>query len=121
MELNASGGATAVYQAALNEGRFMIQRCKDCGKHVFYPREVCPHCSGTSLGWEPAQGNGIVYSTTSVRRKPEAGGDYNVALIDLAEGVRMMSCVRGIPPEAVKIGMPVRKGTRSRLFSFFAL
>ena len=108
MAMNASGGAAAVYQAALNEGRFIIQRCKECGKHVFYPREVCPHCSGTSLAWEAAQGGGSVYSTTIVRRKPEAGGDYNVALIDLAEGVRMMSCVRGLPPEEVKIGMRVK-------------
>jgi uncharacterized OB-fold protein len=43
-----------------------------------------------------------------VRRKPEAGGDYNVALIDLDEGVRMMSRVDGIPPEEVRIGMQVR-------------
>jgi len=49
-----------------------------------------------------------VYSTTTVRRKPEAGGNYNVALIDLDEGVRMMSRVEGLPPTDVKIGMRVR-------------
>ena len=108
METKASGGAAAVYQAALNEGRFIIQRCNDCAKHVFYPREVCPHCSGTQLAWEEAQGSGSVYSTTTVRRKPDAGGDYNVALIELAEGVRMMSCVRGMAPDEVGIGMRVR-------------
>lgn len=53
-------------------------------------------------------GQGTVYSTTVVRRKAEAGGDYNVALIDLKEGVRMMSRVEGISPEAVAIGMPVQ-------------
>ena len=108
METKASGGAAAVYQAALNEGRFIIQRCNDCAKHVFYPREVCPHCSGTQLAWEEVQGSGSVYSTTTVRRKPDAGGDYNVALIELAEGVRMMSCVRGMAPDEVGIGMRVR-------------
>ena len=50
----------------------------------------------------------MVYSTTVVRRKPEAGGDYNVALVDLKEGVRLMSRVEGVPPEAVRIGMSVR-------------
>ncbi len=49
-----------------------------------------------------------MYSTTTVRRKPEAGGDYDVSLIDLAEGVRMMSRVEGVPPAEVKIGMRVR-------------
>jgi Predicted nucleic-acid-binding protein containing a Zn-ribbon len=53
-------------------------------------------------------GLGTVYSTTIVRRKAEDGGDYNVALIDLKEGVRMMSRVEGISPEAVAIGMSVQ-------------
>ena len=49
----------------------------------------------------------MVYSTT-VMRKPPQSANYNVALIDLAEGPRMMSRVEGIAPEAVKIGMAVR-------------
>jgi uncharacterized OB-fold protein len=108
METKPSGGVAAAYQAALNGGRFVIPRCNDCGKHVFYPREVCPHCQGVSFALDDTTGNGTVYSTTTVRRKPEAGGDYNVALIDLNEGVRMMSRVDGITPDEVKIGMSVR-------------
>ena len=108
MQANDQGGAEMRYQAALNEGRFLIQRCKDCKKHVFYPRVVCPHCSGDSLEWVEPRGTGVVYSTTTVRRKPEAGGDYDVSLIDLDEGVRMMSRVAGLPPTEVKIGMRVR-------------
>ncbi|OFZ86478.1 MAG: DNA-binding protein [Betaproteobacteria bacterium RBG_16_64_18] len=108
MQTNEQGGAEARYQAALNEGRFSIQRCNDCHKHVFYPRVVCPHCGGASLAWVEPKGTGTVYSTTTVRRKPEAGGDYDVSLIDLDEGVRMMSRVEGVPPAEVKIGMRVR-------------
>jgi hypothetical protein len=108
MQTNEQGGAEARYQAALNEGRFLIQRCNDCNKHVFYPRVVCPHCGGASLAWVEPKGTGTVYSTTTVRRKPEAGGDYDVSLIDLDEGVRMMSRVEGLPPTEVKIGMRVR-------------
>ena len=78
-----------------------------CGKHVFYPRVVCPHCGADKLEWVAASGTGVVYSTTVVRRKPEAGGDYNVAVIDLAEGPRMMSRVVDLEPTAVKIGMKV--------------
>jgi uncharacterized OB-fold protein len=48
-----------------------------------------------------------VYSVSIVRRKPEDGGDYNVVLVDLAEGVRLLSRVDGIANEAVKIGMRV--------------
>ena len=108
MDTKEQGGAEARYQAALNEGRFLIQRCDGCKRHVFYPRVVCPHCGSASLAWVEPKGTGVVYSTTTVRRKPEAGGDYDVSLIDLDEGVRMMSRVEGVAPTEVKIGMRVR-------------
>ena len=50
----------------------------------------------------------LLRSSTEARRKPDAGGDYNVALVDLDEGVRMMSRVDGVPPTEVKIGMRVK-------------
>ncbi len=108
MHANDPEGAEARYQAQLNEGRFLIQRCNECDKYVFYPRVVCPHCGGASLAWVEPKGTGAVYSTTTVRRKAEAGGDYDVSLIELDEGVRMMSRVEGVAPAEVKIGMRVR-------------
>jgi len=108
MQVIQPSGAEAHYRAALNEGRFLIQRCGACGKHVFFPRSICPHCWNERLDWVEPKGTGTVYSTTTVRRKPEAGGDYDVSLIDLDEGVRMMSRVEGVPPAEVKIGMRVR-------------
>lgn len=95
------------YQAALDAGQFHIQRCKACAKAIFYPRELCPHCGSDQLAWEPASGQGTVYSTTVIRRKADAGGDYNVALVDLAEGPRDAS-VEGMAPADVKIGMAVK-------------
>lgn len=86
----------------------MLQQCDDCRKHVFYPRVLCPHCGSAALTWQPASGQGTVYSTTVVRRKVEQGGDYNVALVDLSEGPRMMSRVDGLSPHEVTIGMAVR-------------
>jgi uncharacterized protein len=101
-------GPENVYHEALKAGKFQIQRCGGCARHVFFPRVVCPHCGSPELSWVTPSGNGTVYSTIVVRRKPDAGGDLNVALIDLDEGVRMMSRVEGLPPEQVKIGMAVK-------------
>lgn len=101
------GGPERQFRERLSQGRFEIQRCAGCAKHVFYPRVVCPYCGHHRLDWVAASGAGTVYSTTVVRRRPADGGDYNVALIDLAEGPRMMSRVVGLPPVAVKIGMQV--------------
>jgi len=74
---------------------------------VFYPRVLCPHCGGEHLDWVAPSGRGTVYSTTIVRRKPADGGDYNVCLVDLAEGPRMLSRVVTVSPDQVKIGMTV--------------
>ncbi len=85
----------------------MIQHCKNCSGYIYFPRALCPHCASPDLEAQEASGRGTVYSTTVVRRKPERGGDYNVALVDLAEGPRMMSRVEGIAPDEVRIGMEV--------------
>lgn len=100
--------AARVYAEALAEGQFRIQRCRACGSAIFYPRELCPECGAGELDWFAPSGRGTVHATTTVRRKPEAGGDYNVALIDLEEGPRLMSRVEGIAAEAVRIGLPVQ-------------
>lgn len=85
----------------------MLQRARQSGAYVFYPRVVEPGSGSTDLEWVPASGRGVVYSTTVVRQRPPTP-NYNVALIDLDEGVRMMSRVEGIEPEAVRIGQAVR-------------
>lgn len=101
-------GPDAIFAAALTQGQFLIQQCEACQKFVFYPRVLCSHCGSAELAWREASGQGTVYSTTVVRRKTEHGGDYNVALIDLAEGQRLMSRVEGVVPQDVKIGMAVQ-------------
>jgi uncharacterized OB-fold protein len=68
---------------------------------------MCPHCGASELKWVEPTGRGVVYSTSVVRQKPEKGGDYNVALIELDEGPRMMSRVMDVDPDKVKIGMKV--------------
>ena len=95
------------YFEHLAAGRFMIQRSRSTGGHVFYPRVAEPGTGATDLEWVEASGSGTVYSTTVIRQKPPAA-NYNLALIDLAEGPRMMSRVEGVAPEAVKIGMAVK-------------
>lgn len=106
--MNEPQGVLAFHQLELAAGRFLIQRCGACAKHVYYPREVCPHCGSAALAWKAPQGTGTVYAVTTVRRKPADGGDYNVSLVDLDEGVRLMSRVDQLAPGDVKIGQRVK-------------
>jgi uncharacterized protein len=101
-------GPDVAFAEFLAAGELRMQFCLDCGKQIFFPRSICPGCGGGDLEWRPISPAGTVYSTTVIRRKAERGGDYNVALIDLIEGARMMSRVEGPDPHEVGIGMPVR-------------
>ena len=91
----------------LGEGRFMIQRSGASGRYIFYPRVAEPGTGATDLEWVEASGLGTVYSTTIQRNKPPAP-DTNLALVDLAEGPRMLSRIEGIAPAEVRIGMAVK-------------
>lgn len=107
----ANCGPEQYYRQMLEQGQFMIQRCKRTGRAVFYPRAISPY-GGGELRWEVASGKGTVYSVTVVRRREELGGDYNVVLVDLDEGVRLMSTVLDIEASEVRIGMSVSAQVR---------
>jgi uncharacterized protein len=103
---------TAVSQPfwdATRDHRYLLQWCVDCERAVHFPRSFCPHCSGSALEWRPATGRGTVYSYTVDHRPPRAFGvePYVVALVDLDEGVRVMTNIVGTPPGAVRVGLPV--------------
>lgn len=100
-----AGGPEAVWRAYLSQGRFMIQRSRSTGRYVFYPRMMAPGSGAADLEWVPASGDGTVYATTASRSRE---GAVNIALIELAEGPRMLSRVEGIAADAVRIGMKVK-------------
>ena len=96
----------AEWRAHLAEGRFMLQRSRATGGHVFYPRIAEPGTGAQDLEWVEASGDGTVYAVTVVRKKDPADS-YNVVLVDLAEGPRLMSRVDGVALDDVRIGMAV--------------
>ena len=66
---------------------------------------ICPVTGSENLEWRVSAGLGTVHATTVVH--PQQGAPFNVALIDVDEGFRLMSRVEDIAPEAVAIGMRV--------------
>ncbi len=101
---------TAPFWDATRQQRLLLQWCTDCDQPVFFPREVCPRCLGSSLAWRPAEGTGTVHTfTVEHRPQPAFGTDpYVIALVDLTEGVRIMSNVVHCPPASVRVGQAVR-------------
>ncbi|MFI7015557.1 Zn-ribbon domain-containing OB-fold protein [Streptomyces sp. NPDC050164] len=91
---------TRTYWDAAAEGRLLIRRCRACGRAHHYPREFCPHCWSEDVVWEPASGRATLYTWSVVHRNelpPFAERTpYVAAVVDLAEGPRMMTEVVGV-------------------------
>jgi uncharacterized protein len=104
MENLAERSPLGIYLEHLKKNELAYQVTED-GKAVFYPRVAAP-MTGAALTWRVSKGLGTVYSTTVIYNRNEA--PFNVALIDMDEGFRLMSRVEDIDPVSVKIGMRVK-------------
>jgi uncharacterized OB-fold protein len=93
------------WREALVQGRFLLQRQRN-GAVIFPPRLAAPGDGAQDLEWIEASGLGRVYTLSWVQRRPPAE-PYNVALIDLDEGARLMSRVVDVTPETLRIDQRV--------------
>jgi uncharacterized OB-fold protein len=100
----AKASPNTIFMDYCQKDQLAFQRSPS-GQAIFYPRILEPK-TGAELSWELSKGLGTVYSTTVVYSRDEK--PYNVALIDIDEGYRMMSRVEGIDPEHIRIGMRVQ-------------
>src|SRR5579872_4229394 len=106
-----SDGDSRLYWEGIARGELRIQRCDACSRPVFYPRSICPRCFSDQLSWIAASGKGTIYAYTVVHQAfGTFAGDvpFIVAIVELEEGVRMMTRIIGSPREQVTIGAPVR-------------
>jgi uncharacterized OB-fold protein len=100
---------TRTYWDAAEEGRLLVRRCGACGRTHHYPREFCPHCWSEDVTWEPASGRAELYTWSVVHRNdlPPFGQrtPYVAAVVQLAEGPRMMTELVDAPPRTLRAGM----------------
>lgn len=99
------------FWAGCNDGRLMLQACPACGQLRYPPRPMCPRCNGLEVSWIEASGRGTVYSwivpyhpvhPAVVNQVP-----YNVIIVELAEGPRMVSNLLETEPAEIVAGQPV--------------
>lgn len=103
---------SAPFWSAAAEGRLVFQRCTRCARTQFPPRMRCLGCGG-ALRWEESGRRGVIHSFTVVHRAPNeafrARVPYVIALVDLAEGPRLMlNVLDGADDPALAIGAAVR-------------
>lgn len=100
---------TEPFWTSTRERRMSIQHCLACAAAVFYPRSICPTCGSTDLEWRPVSGRATLASYV-INRRPLPSFEVEsqiVALVELEEGVRMMTNVVGVEhaPGALHLGM----------------
>lgn len=102
---------TDAFWDATRRGELVVPYCTYCGDYFWYPRQVCPKCLRAQWEWRKVSGNGRVYTFTLVRQPghPAFADDtpYPYAIIQLDEGIRMISNVVEVDPLEVYCEMPV--------------
>jgi uncharacterized OB-fold protein len=91
-------GPQATYQKFLGEGRFMLQYSPSADRYVLFPRVAVPGSGEVDLEWVEASGAGTVYAATVNRART---GDFNVVIVELDEGPRLMSRVDNVLEVAI--------------------
>jgi uncharacterized OB-fold protein len=108
--------ASVPYWDAARQGRLLIAGCGACGKVHHYPRPFCPHCWSDDVQPVQASGTGTLYTYSTVYandlppfrdRLP-----YVAAIVELAEGPRVMTTIEGAGPDGLRVGMAVTASFR---------
>lgn len=99
------------YWAATRERSLAYGRCRRCGAAIFFVRGHCPRCGSLEVDEQVSRGAGTVYSFTIVYRDGQPGfrerTPYVSALVDLDEGIRLLSEIVTDDVDAVRIGQRV--------------
>lgn len=115
-DLPTPDAETQPFWDGARESRLLIRRCNSCGEAHFYPRPFCPRCWSDDVVWEEASGRATLYTWSVVYRNdlPPFGErvPYVAAVVDLAEGPRMLTNVVDCEFDALVVDMDLEVGYR---------
>ncbi|KUJ70048.1 hypothetical protein ACZ90_06715 [Streptomyces albus subsp. albus] len=118
LDLPVIDAFTRRYWDAAAQRRLLLRRCTGCGRAHHYPRECCPYCWSEDVHWEPASGAATLYTWSVVYRNdlPPFGDrlPYTAAVVELAEGPRMMTELVDCAAETLRVGMRLSVDFRTR-------
>ena len=97
-----------LFWSGVDAGKLLFQKCRDCGTLRQPPGPMCPQCQSLNSAPHEARGQGIVCAWIISRHPTQPDENARiVALIELADGVRMVSNLQEIDPAKVAPGLPV--------------
>ena len=94
------------------EENLCFQRCTECYRWRHLPRNLCAHCGSDQWEWEPCSGRARLFSWTVSHQAmlPEFRDQvpYVVAIVELEEGVRMVSTLRNVALDELALDLPLQ-------------
>lgn len=109
--LPALEGLTGEFYGFCKRGELRFQRCGGCSAWRHVPREMCAECGSWDWEWERSSGHGRIFSWTVVARALhpafQSDAPYAVVIVELEEGVRLLTHVPDVPPDSLAIDLPV--------------
>lgn len=102
-------GDTSEWWEAAKQERLLVRHCLDCGEYSYYPRPFCPKCWSERVEWHQASGDATLYTWSVIYSNDmppfKDRVPYVAAVVDLAEGPRMMTNIIDTPFEDLRVGM----------------
>ena len=112
LPLPRARGRAAEFYAFCKRHELRFQRCDDCGAWRHIPRDMCAKCGSFKWDWQQSSGRGKLFSWTTATQPmmPQFADSvpYSPVVVELDEGVRMVTWLIGIKPEELALGMPLR-------------
>lgn len=93
----------------IGRGELVFQKCKQCGTWLHPPRPACPGCRSFEMEWVRSSGKGTIYSWATYEESPNPAfkAPYSVVLVELEEGVRLISNMIDTASREISMGMAV--------------
>ena len=96
---------TKEFWDATKQGKLLVAKCPETGKHVWFPRRVSPFTGKSNMEYVESKGEGVVYTYSVMRRTPSP---YCIAYVTLDEGPTIMTNIVNMNYDDVEIGMRVK-------------
>ncbi len=105
------GGYSAEFYQFCKQHELRFQRCKECRTWRHVPRDMCAKCGSFDWEWTRSSGRGKLSSwTTAIQpMMPQFAGEvpYSPVIVELEEGVRMVTWLTDVKPDQLQLGMPL--------------
>ena len=105
------GGMSADFYRFCKEHELRFQRCTECGTWRHIPHDMCAKCGSFKWEWARSSGRGKLFSWTTATQSmmPQFADQvpYSPVIIELDEGVRMVTWLTDLKPDELRLGMPV--------------